>query len=71
MLIAINGATWCSAYLADGRLVELAPGTVVEVALFWQVNRLAAGQLADLTRGVLGAARENLAVEGCEPRQTR
>ena len=71
MAWALNPAHLIREHLADGRLVELAPGTAVEVALFWQVNRLAAGQLADLTRGVLGAARENLAVEGCEPRQTR
>jgi LysR family transcriptional regulator (chromosome initiation inhibitor) len=46
--------------LADGRLMELVPGAVLEVALFWQVNRLAAGQLSGLTESVQAAAKRDL-----------
>lgn len=47
-------------HLADGRLVELVPGTKLARPLFWQVNRLAADQLATLTSCVIAAAREAL-----------
>lgn len=48
-------------HLASGRLVELVPGATVERPLFWQINRLAADHLSDLTRNVLTTARRELA----------
>ncbi len=47
-------------HLAAGRLVELVPGAILARPLFWQVNRLAAPQLAPLTSCVAAAAREAL-----------
>lgn len=60
MAWALNPADLVREHLADGRLVELVPGAVVEVALFWQVNRLAAGQLSELTNRIVGAAKGSL-----------
>lgn len=60
MAWALNPASLIRGHLAEGRLVELVPGVVVETALFWQVNRLAADQLSDLTRSVVGAAKRSL-----------
>ena len=48
-------------HLASGRLVELVPGATLERPLFWQINRLAADHLSDLTRNVLTTARRELA----------
>lgn len=56
----MNPAELVAGHLADGRLVELRPGAVLDRPLFWQVNRLADGRLADLTRRVLAAARAGL-----------
>ena len=42
--------------IARGILVELIPGLVLDVPLYWQMSRLAAGQLRDLTRAVTAAA---------------
>lgn len=60
---ALLGMGWCMNveplvhdHLAAGRLVELEPGTPLDVALFWQVARLAAPALAPLTRAVRRAA---------------
>lgn len=47
-------------HLAEGRLVELVAGTMLSRPLFWQVNRLAARQLAPLTSCVATAARQAL-----------
>ncbi|MFC5420056.1 LysR family transcriptional regulator ArgP [Bosea eneae] len=47
-------------HLDAGRLCELMPGTVLETPLFWQVNRVAADRLADLTRAVVETARRLL-----------
>ncbi|RFB93539.1 LysR family transcriptional regulator [Rhizobium leguminosarum bv. trifolii] len=47
-------------HLASGRLVELVPGTPLDVPLYWQINRLAADRLAGLTREVITAAKRNL-----------
>lgn len=60
MAWALNPADLVREHLADGRLVELVPGAVVEVALFWQVNRLAAGQLSELTNRIVCAAKGSL-----------
>lgn len=46
--------------LKAGRLVELVPGASLDTPLFWQVNRLAADQLAPLTKAVVAAARQSL-----------
>ena len=61
------GMGWClnpihlvRDHLASGRLVELVPGAVLDVALHWQVSRLAAGQFSDLTNAVVEAARREL-----------
>ncbi|MBP2161254.1 MULTISPECIES: LysR family transcriptional regulator ArgP [Asticcacaulis] len=43
-------------HLAAGRLVELVPGHGVDMALYWQINRLAAPRLSALTRHVRAAA---------------
>ncbi|QCI98431.1 LysR family transcriptional regulator ArgP [Agrobacterium larrymoorei] len=47
-------------HLEAGRLVELVPGTVLDVPLFWQVNRLAADRLRPLTDAVVEVARREL-----------
>lgn len=47
-------------HLDAGRLCELMPGTVLDTPLFWQVNRVAADRLADLTRAVVETARRLL-----------
>lgn len=43
--------------LASGRLIPLIPGTTLEVALHWQVARIAAPALRPLTRAIQQAAR--------------
>lgn len=43
-------------HLGAGRLVELQPGQPLDVALCWQVTRLAAPALAPLTRAIRAAA---------------
>lgn len=48
-------------HLAAGRLVELIPDTPVDTPLFWQVSRLVADRLADLTNEVVAVARRELA----------
>lgn len=48
-------------HLAAGRLVELVPRRPVDVALHWQVARLALPPLERLTDAVLATARERLA----------
>ncbi|WP_049731857.1 LysR family transcriptional regulator ArgP [Rhizobium ecuadorense] len=47
-------------HLASGRLVELVPDTPLDVPLYWQINRLAADRLAELTREVITVAKRNL-----------
>lgn len=61
------GLGWClnpihlvRDHLATGRLVELVPGAVLDVSLYWQVSRIAAGQFANLTNAVVEAARREL-----------
>lgn len=44
-------------HLASGRLVELIPGSTLDVTLFWQTNHLAAPHMATLTRAVAEQAR--------------
>jgi LysR family transcriptional regulator, chromosome initiation inhibitor len=47
-------------HLKSGHLVELIPDTPLDVPLYWQINRLAADRLSELTREVTKVARENL-----------
>jgi len=47
-------------HLKASTLVELVPGTPLDVPLYWQQARAASGVLEGLSRGVLGAARRGL-----------
>lgn len=47
-------------HLKAGRLVELRARSPLDVPLYWQMNRLAADRLADLTREVVQTARLHL-----------
>jgi LysR family transcriptional regulator (chromosome initiation inhibitor) len=47
-------------HLDAGRLVELVPGAMLERPLFWQVNRLASGQLSALTKYIVAASSRSL-----------
>lgn len=57
---SMNAEPLVAAHLREGRLVELVPDTALDVALYWQVSRLAAPALTPLTRAVRAAAREGL-----------
>ncbi len=48
------------ALLKDGTLVELVPGTPLDVPLFWQHARVASASLDSLTRAIVAAARSAL-----------
>lgn len=56
----LNPAQLAREHLASGRLVELVPGAVLDVPLFWQANRLAADRLSGLTRKIVEAAAREL-----------
>lgn len=58
---ALNPIQLVRQHLAAGRLVELVPGAGLDRLLSWQMNRLAAGQLAVLARHVVAAAKRHLA----------
>lgn len=47
-------------HIAAGRLVELVPDTPLDIPLYWQMNRLAADRLADLSLAVTDVARRAL-----------
>jgi LysR family transcriptional regulator (chromosome initiation inhibitor) len=53
---AMNPEPLITAHLAEGRLVEVIPDTVLDVALYWQFARLTADVLAPLTRAMRKAA---------------
>ncbi len=64
---ALAGLAWCMnlepmirPHLQAGRLVELVPGTPIDVPLHWQHTRLAPPALERLTRAVLEEARARL-----------
>ncbi|WP_306007006.1 LysR family transcriptional regulator ArgP [Aquicoccus porphyridii] len=57
---ALNPVQLARRHLERGDLVELAPGQMLERHLFWQINRLAADQLHELSRLVLTVARREL-----------
>ncbi|MCV3764148.1 LysR family transcriptional regulator ArgP [Rhizobium sp. TRM95796] len=44
-------------HLKAGRLVELVPGAHLDIPLFWQINRMAADQLVQLTAAIAQAAK--------------
>ncbi|MCA1492054.1 LysR family transcriptional regulator ArgP [Ensifer sp. NBAIM29] len=56
----MNPALLVNEHLATGQLVELIPDTPLDVPLYWQMNRLAADRLVDLTREVTAVARHHL-----------
>lgn len=56
----MNPALLVDEHLASGRLVELIPDTPLDVPLFWQMNRLAADRLVDLTHAVTTVAKQYL-----------
>lgn len=56
----LNPAQLVREHLAAGRLVEVIPGAVLDTPLFWQTSRLAADQIAALTRIVTETARREL-----------
>lgn len=56
----LNPTELVADHLAAGRLVELVPGAHLDVPLFWQMNRLTADRLSDLTRAVVDTARRAL-----------
>ena len=49
-------------HLQSGRLVELIPDTPLDIPLYWQMNRLAADHLNELTREVVRTAKAVLIV---------
>jgi LysR family transcriptional regulator (chromosome initiation inhibitor) len=56
----MNPAHLVKDHLAVGRLVELIPDTPLDIALYWQINRLASDRLSNLTRKVIEVARRAL-----------
>lgn len=56
----MNPAPLVREHLDSGRLVELIPETPLDVPLYWQMNRLAAERLVDLTREVMTVAKHHL-----------
>ncbi|WP_306131176.1 LysR family transcriptional regulator ArgP [Roseivivax marinus] len=57
---ALNPAQLARPHLERGDLVELLPGKMLERHLFWQINRLAADQLRELSQSILSVARQEL-----------
>ena len=47
-------------HLKSGALVELKPGSSLDVRLYWQHARMASSLLRDLTRAVCLAAKDGL-----------
>ncbi|APO72112.1 chromosome replication initiation inhibitor (plasmid) [Rhizobium gallicum] len=56
----MNPAPLVREHLDSGRLVELIPEAPLDVPLYWQMNRLAAERLVDLTREVMTVAKHHL-----------
>lgn len=53
----LNPVQLVGEHLKTGRLVEVVPGTPLDIPLYWQVNRLAAERLGVLTSHVVETAR--------------
>ncbi len=47
-------------HLASGKLVELVPGAILDVPLYWQVSRLARDRLSALSQDIVAVARREL-----------
>jgi LysR family transcriptional regulator (chromosome initiation inhibitor) len=58
----VNPEQLVQRHLASGRLVELVPGAVLDVPLYWQVSRLARDRLSALTQSIVTTARRELIV---------
>jgi LysR family transcriptional regulator (chromosome initiation inhibitor) len=58
----VNPEQLVQRHLASGRLVELVPGAVLDVPLYWQVSRLARDRLSALTQNIVTTARRELIV---------
>lgn len=56
----LNPVQLVGEHLEAGRLVEVVPGTPLDIPLYWQVNRLAAERLGTLTAHVVETARAAL-----------
>lgn len=59
----LNPLPLVAGHLAAGRLVELVPGTPLDVALHWQFARLTAEAIAPLTRALRAAAAQMLRIQ--------
>lgn len=57
---ALHPLALVESHLANGRLVELVPGTSLDVPLYWQQARVTADLLEGLTRAVVRAAGAGL-----------
>ena len=57
---AMNPLSMIAAHLEAGRLVDLAPGTFLDVPLHWQCMRIGTRLLDQLTKAVTTAARHSL-----------
>ncbi len=64
---SLAGIGWCMnpyqlavPHIKTGRLIELVPGTPLDVPLYWQINRLVADRLTALTQDVAEAAARQL-----------
>lgn len=56
----LNPAQLVKQHLTAGRLVELVPGAVFDIPLFWQVSRFAADRLSGLTQSIVTTAKREL-----------
>jgi len=56
----MNPQAMVASHLRDGSLVELVPGRLLSVPMFWQHTRLQMPMLARLTKAVIAAARAAL-----------
>jgi LysR family transcriptional regulator (chromosome initiation inhibitor) len=56
----LHPRTLIASHLEDGALVELVPGTPLDVPLYWQHARAASALLDGLSRSILAAARRAL-----------
>ena len=57
---AMQPETLVSEHLSSAALVELKPGSPLDVPLYWQHARMASSLLRDLTRAVVAAAKDGL-----------
>ena len=60
----MNPEPLVAAHLAAGTLVELAPGTALDIPLYWQFTRLAAPTLAPLTAAIRNHSARVLVASG-------